>query len=317
MSFVDNGANDWVIPRSTAQTRADHGPDDWVVPTPKDVSGTQAFGLGATQGITANHADELAGIAAAGDKPAAAGASGPERETPIGTALNVAKLVYEHLTGNKGEARQSYEDTRNAVRAEEKGAQEQHPYLYGAGEVTGALATPVPGSQMVRGVTIGERMARSAKAGAGYAAAAGFGSGEGAVDSAAHAAISAPIGAIVGGAAPVATDLLVAGGRRLAEPVQQAWRRFRDPEGESARRVTEHYQAAQSAHDPMALTPRRICRRAGSRPARCTHRHHGAPRRTARAVGPQYAGRHDGTAGDGGGYRRSLCLAGAAHRRLP
>lgn len=202
-----------------------------------DIGRGTALATGISHGATANFADELAGTKAAGD------VSGPVSTLTSGMPfgqlaphiLGLARLGYEQLTGQAGDAMTAYEKARNAERERHKTAKEQYPGTTMAGEMTGALA--MPGGAMMQAGTLPARIGRGAAVGAGFGALSGAGEGEGLKDSATRAAIGAPVGAVVGAVAPPLVEGAVQGAKYLGRPIVNAVRGAINPESEAARRV--------------------------------------------------------------------------------
>ena len=177
-------------------------------PVPREtVSGTRALGEGALSGASFNLRDEIFGLSQASGLPHVLGGL----RAPVGAA----RLGYEYLTGQPGEATQTYELERDRMRAVQKAAEEQHPYLYGGGELAGgaltALAAPGPGLAQ----TVGGRIAQGAATGGVAGAAYGYGAGEGGAQSARGAGIGAATGATLGGALSPVIDVAAWGAGKL------------------------------------------------------------------------------------------------------
>lgn len=150
-----------------------------------EVGTGEAFGIGTSQGILANFGDE------------AAAAIGATIGRPGGEAL-------------PGETwPQRYDAGLGIARAKLDAAKEQHPYAYGSGQVTGAVATTLalPGAGGAKFVanapTMAGMMGRSALVGGGYGTVYGFGEGEGGFENRTKdAALGGATGAIIGAVAP-------------------------------------------------------------------------------------------------------------------
>lgn len=126
--------------------------------------------------------------------------------SPIGGA----KLLYEHETGQRGPATETYERELKKARELQRAAKEQHPEQFIAGQVAGALVGPGFGAGT--GATVGARAARSALAGAAQGGAYGFGSGEGGAENRVkQAAIGAGIGGVGGAILSPVADIATAG----------------------------------------------------------------------------------------------------------
>ncbi len=159
-------------------------------PSAPNVGTGEAFGIGATQGVTANFGDEIAsGIAATvGYPPGRPGyPAGDTWSERYGSALKEARGV-------------------------QSAAQQQHPVAYGAGEVSGAVAPALLAPEMYGSRAIAEAptavsaAGRAAAFGAGQGAVAGFGGGEGGAENRLRsAAVGGAAGAVTGAVtAPIA-----------------------------------------------------------------------------------------------------------------
>ncbi len=186
-----------------------------------------ATARGAAQGLTANFGDEIRGLVEA---------SGANPDDPA----SVYKLIsgaLRYFTGD-AKAKESYDATVARERELTKTAEEQHPIASTVGNIAGAVALPIGvGAQAA---TLPGRMATSAGVGAVLGGAAGAGEGEGAIDRISRGATGAAIGGAIGGVAPAAIEGVISAGRGirdLAQPVANAIRGVKNPEGEAARRV--------------------------------------------------------------------------------
>jgi hypothetical protein len=182
---------------------------------PATVSGTRALGEGVLSGASANLRDEIFGLSQASGLPHVLGGF----RAPVGAA----RLGYEYLTGQPGSATQTYESERDRMRAVQKAAQEQHPWLYGGGELAGgaltALAAPGPGLAE----TVGGRMAQGAATGGVAGAAYGFGGGEGGLESLKGAGIGAGTGAALGGVLSPVLDAAMWGAGKLGSAARSTF----------------------------------------------------------------------------------------------
>ncbi len=214
----------------------------------------QAFGAHAINGAMFNFADELMGTIAAG---------GADLNDPsiIKYATSLAAGIYKRATGDP-DADAAYRAATSAVREALSRQMDQQPVASVGGEITGALATaPATGGLGVaaRGAGLGVRMLAGAKAGAAYGAVSGAGEGTDPASRVTGAATGGLTGAAIGAAgAPVVEGVVRAA--RLAsvpfQPIVQAIRGIRDPEGEAARRVVGAIQRdAQATGGPAGLTP--------------------------------------------------------------
>lgn len=228
-------------------------PADWGA---KQISAVGALGEGLKSGVTAGFSDELTGLYHASGIPKLLDGLDPKARTSVvGSLMSMlaggARLGMEKLSGQPGEATQSYEQHRDEARATQKAAQEQYPKTFLAGQAGGAIA--MPGGAMLQGATLPARMARGAAVGAGYAGASGFGEGEGLADSATRAVSQAPVGAVVGGLAPPLVEGAIQGARAVARPLIDSVRGAFRPGDEAGRRVVTALERDMRS-DPGATT---------------------------------------------------------------
>jgi hypothetical protein len=222
----------------------------------KSISMDQLYALweGFKSGSTAGFSDELAGLEAAGNVPKAlqGDARLPGVSPLTGAILGGAKLAYEKITGQPGDASTRYEQTRDEARARQKVAAEEYPKTYIGGEIGGALAT-LPVGADVDAATLPLRVGRAAATGAAYGAATGFGEGEGLADSAARSLAGGGIGAVAGGVGAPLVEGVTRLGARAAQPVVNAIRGGVRTDDEAARRVVTALERDIAA-DPQAET---------------------------------------------------------------
>lgn len=219
------------------------GPTKVIIATSKDKPDRGAVDAGArgvASGLTANFSDELRGLVEA---------SGANPDEPA----SVYKLLHGALKywGGDTDAKKTYDDAVARERELTKTAEEQHPYASIAGNVAGAVALPIGVASQA--ATLPGRMAAGAVTGGVLGGVAGVGEGEGATDRIARGATGAAIGGALGGVAPAVIEGVVQGGRAVAQPIANAIRGIRDPEGEAARRVATALQRDIQA-DPNAVS---------------------------------------------------------------
>lgn len=182
---------------------------------------------GYLQGAGVNFADEVYGASKASGLPDFLGGF----RAPVGAA----RLGYEYLSGQPGEATATYEKSIAEKRAIQQQAQQQHPGTFMAGELAGSVV--LPGGAVARGATMGARIGRGAAVGAGYGAAYGAGGGEDLTSRATGAAYGAGTGAVLGAAAAPVVEGAMQLGRVAIGPFANAVRGAINPKGEAARRV--------------------------------------------------------------------------------
>lgn len=198
---------------------------------PPSVGVPTALARGALAGATANFGDEIAGLSAASGTGSMPNVTG----LPVDQIVGLARLGYETLTGQPGEATKRYTGARDAARKDLADAVAAHPNATLLGEIGGAIATP--GGALLRGATLPARMLSGAVAGAAYGGVSGAGAGTTASDRLTQGASGAALGAVGGAAAPPLAAGLATIGGAVARPLINAVRGLSDPEGEAARRV--------------------------------------------------------------------------------
>lgn len=148
-------------PRNAARELSDA---DVGLGTPRNTrpitSGAEAAVQGAITGATAGWRPELEGLSRASGLPEYGGVHGYGFRIPIGAA----RLAWEHATGQRGPATEQYEAASNAIRQRQEKLRGEHPWVYGGGELAGAVV-PMLMAPEATGPGIAARMAlRSAPA---------------------------------------------------------------------------------------------------------------------------------------------------------
>ncbi|WP_157083725.1 hypothetical protein [Bradyrhizobium manausense] len=173
---------------------------DWSAPqdprTPK-TSTSEAVLEGALTGAGAGWRDEVYGASKASGLPEWMGGF----RAPFGAA----RLAAEHFSREPGEATKTYDEAVARIRERQRNAAEDHPIAYNASQIGGSF---LPASKIVKGVGTGATLAgavvRSAAAGGIIGGITGAGDANGDLtDRAIGAAEGAPVGVVLGGAAPV------------------------------------------------------------------------------------------------------------------
>jgi hypothetical protein len=197
-------------------------------PTPKapgrEIGAGEATARGVIHGLTFGTGPALAGAqdAANPDIQAAARKFGIDPETAtnfldhlaptLKTLYGAGRLAHDAIapperklsdliTGDTSTpAQKAYEATRQKESAADTAASEQHPYLYGASELAGSLAAPIPGAGALKAATTAVRIGRGIKSGAAAGGLFGFGEAVGEGKSLPESLESAGKGAAIGGA---------------------------------------------------------------------------------------------------------------------
>lgn len=173
-----------------------------------EISGLEAAAKGATQGLTFNLADEIAAPLMAG----ASMATGLENSPKIPGESTIDR--FKRLT----------ELAKQTVDERQQGAEEQHPALYTAGQLAGAIGSPGLGTvkalNAVKGIPGLAGLAAKTAVGAGTGAALGglssLGEAQGSLtERLPEAKEGTQTGAMIGGAIPLAGATLRGAGKTL------------------------------------------------------------------------------------------------------
>lgn len=208
-----------------------------------DLGKMHAVGRGAAQGFTAGFSDELQGLKAAGAPDVEPtnvqrSSSGREQRATPASLSRVVRGAYRYATGAPG-AEKAYDEAVGAERKIDEAAQKHHPWIYGGGEVAGAIPSMMvlPEAQFARLPLWARGAAKTAQVGAEYGALHGAGTGKNAGDRAAGAATEGGLGAALGPVAVGVGNLAKAGLKKVIQPLASVYRGLRDPDGEAARRL--------------------------------------------------------------------------------
>lgn len=237
---------------AAAQAQPAAAPANWwandPVAKPKpDVGRGRAALEGYLSGASGNFSDEVYGASKASGLPEILGGF----RAPVGAA----RLAYEHLTGQPGDATKTYDQAVAEKRGVQQTAQEQYPGTYLAGNVGGAVVLPT--GRLMTAATLPGRIGQGAAVGAGYGAIAGAGEGTTVEDRLSRGAVGGATGAAVGAAAAPVVEGALQLGRAAINPVINAVRGAFNPQNEASRRVVTALQRDAQA-DPNAvnrLTP--------------------------------------------------------------
>lgn len=172
----------------------DHDP---FAPASPRVSRGEAALEGGLAGASANFRDEIYGASRASGLPEILGGL----RAPIGAA----RLAYEALSGQPGEATRAYEAGRDTMRARAAEARSAYPGTFLASELAGGLLPAGTALKAIGpGASLGGTILRSAGAGAASGTVSGLGAGEGdAANQITTAGFGAGLGFGSGLAAPV------------------------------------------------------------------------------------------------------------------
>lgn len=213
-----------------------------------------ALARGAAQGATFNFADEIAGARAAAPKIPGTEMNIPDFVGPI-PARTLAGAARTGVNAIRGEPSPEYEKGRDEFRAADEAAKKAHPYIHGAGELTGAIAglAAAPEAGLVRGVAPTAGRAARFFAGAGdaatqggiYGGLSGAGEGKTAAERALEGAKGIVSGIVGGGAAHVVTELGRAAFNKYGKSIVSTVQGWINPSGEAARRLSSALKADQ------------------------------------------------------------------------
>lgn len=205
-----------------------------------------AFGRGAAQGATFNFADEIAGARAAAPKIPGTSLDIPEFVGPI-PARTLVGAARTGIDTVRGEPTPEYDKGRDEFRAADEAAKKAHPYIHGAGELTGAVAgmAAAPEAGLVRGLAPTAGKAARFLAGAGdaatqggiYGGASGAGEGKDIGERALEGAKGIVSGIVGGGMAHGASETARAAFDKFGQPIVSTVRGWINPEGEASRRL--------------------------------------------------------------------------------
>lgn len=216
------------------------------------VGAAEAAGAGIAEGMTFGTAPIFEGLSAA---------AGPEwnqsqASHEFAPFVGAAKMFGNVLSGHPDPAvRDAYERGRKDALDKQNAAREQHPIAYGAGQLAGAVMTPIPGLGGGAGV-----VGRLGRAALGGTIAGGLGgAGEQlAQERPASEVVGGGIqGAVTGGAFGAGGAGLLEAGRVGAKALTNIGRGIANPETEAARKTAETVIGDVKAHGP-SLTPEEI-----------------------------------------------------------
>jgi hypothetical protein len=223
----------------TASSSGEEEP--WKDYAPHQVGALESLSKGAVSGAMAGWTDQ----ATAAANPKVSGL--PMSMSPLVRApVGAARLAYERFikpqgSGERGPATEAYNKALTDLTAETKEMKSQHPYWYGAGELSGAGASmaAVPMGEVAG---LGARALQGAKIGAGYGAVTGAASGseEGGLPGAGVGAITGGLtGAALGAGSEVALNAAAPLVRPITNKIGSAYRAFKDPEAEASRQLLQ------------------------------------------------------------------------------
>lgn len=214
---------------------------------PKTKVGAAASGL--VQGGTLGFGDELyGGISALANafSPRKLSAEEEDRKADLDEVAPLSK---------EDEFVKDYKTNRDDLRASDAVASKAHPVIHGLAEAAGALAVPVPGGTVAKGLPAAAKALAYAKVGAPLGAAYGLGKSD--ADNIGDAALDTASGAALGGAgSAVAGPLIEAGVGPVSNLMNRAFARRANPVGRSAAvELAAHADAAKDFTPEGTLKP--------------------------------------------------------------
>lgn len=214
----------------------------------EDAGKLDAAWRGARAGATFNMGDEITGFRDNAPKLPGTDVNVPEFIGPIParTLAGAARTGYGYMTGDK-EAVAGYEKSRDEARKADKAAEENHPYIFGAGEVAGSIPAMAALPQAGFAARVPQAASKVAKfagraldsmvTGAQYGGLSGAGEGEGLGERAMKGASGIVSGIVGGGIGHGIAEGAGAVGKKFIGPVVNTVRGWMNPEGEAARRL--------------------------------------------------------------------------------
>lgn len=174
----------------------------------KQISGGDATAAGVKNGLSFGAGPAMAGVAEASGEPNTLPLE--EGEDPTRFFKGAAKMLHGWISGHPDpDVMSAYRRGREAALADQKLAQEQHPYAFLAGQLGGAIA--LPGLGIAGGATKLARVGRGAMAGTIggglYGAGEGVSEGQGAGDVTKSAGAGALTGAAFGTAGAAGAEV--------------------------------------------------------------------------------------------------------------
>lgn len=166
---------------------------------------TEQFARGAAQGATFGFADELAGAA----------------ETGLDVLTGKTGLSLDDIVSK-------YKENRDESRAAYKAAQEASDGAYFAGELTGGIAIPIPGSGAIKGLSALDKIKRAAKIGTAAGAAGSLGSSE--EDSVVEMGKDVLAGGLAGGLLGGTTEAVIPKIRQKIKDIKDWTMEFKHPQ---------------------------------------------------------------------------------------
>jgi hypothetical protein len=241
----------------------------------REVSGAESAVKGIGNALTFGASPAIAGLAEASGMPSAATNPDEIDLNPVRPIVGAAKLLHGWLSDHPDpEVKSAYERGRLAQLNDEQLAQEQHPAAYIAGQLGGALLTPMgaAGGAATTAGKIGRSIAAGGIGGSLYGAGGAVSEGKAPGDIALEAGKGGLTGLAFGAAAGAGGHVIGQGFDKVASIA----RGTRDVDAEAGRRVVDALRSDMESHGPQmgraeidaanqAGTPRAIVDTGGER----------------------------------------------------
>ena len=226
----------------------------------RDVGTGEAAFHGLADSATFGLAPAITGLANASGIPAAQPGPGEEPGgidvNPVRPIVGAANLLHNWLSEHPDETvRDAYNKGREAALADQNLAQQQHPAVYLAGQLSGALATPAMG--ILRGASAGGRILGGLQAGGIAGGLYGAGGAISEDQSPGNVLTSAAAGAATGAVFGAGGSGLLEAGGAAASKVGSIFRGHSDVDAEASRRIVNSLRS-DIEQGGQALSPEEI-----------------------------------------------------------
>jgi len=224
--------------KETAPAKApSFDPDAFLAETAPDEGAWSAAGRGIAQGASFGYEPRIEAMTQAG------GANHGE-----GMPHHLVKGMYNYWTGDK-EAESKYNAALEQENQANEAAKKQHGLAYGAGEVAGSIPAMavLPAGEFGAVGNAGRTIFKGIQGGAEYGAIQGSSEGEDATSRLTNTGVGAGVGAVVGTVGSAVGHGLELATKKVAAPIGELWRSWRNPESETAKKLTDAIRLDQEA----------------------------------------------------------------------